>query len=343
MTLDNRETQPAAGTASGPSAQNQNLNARPAAVKGRNAVKPETTLQEDVTAAGLSKVFQRHGRVDLEPMPSDDPNDPLNWSSWRKNTMLGLVAWHTLMGPFAAAAIIPAYVVFTQDFGISITQASYLTSGKSTISHKQIFRNLSFFLLQQWEGKTALLGMAQNAQNVDGFLSARFIVQILFLGVFPLLWSPVSSRIGRRPMFLLSTLLSAAITFACAYCRSYGTLMAVRVLQAIFVCPPQAIGAATVNEMFFSHERGQKMGIWALLVGLGPPLAPLIFGFVVYNKSWPWIFCKCIKLPCRSCGWPSFGGSISLLSHRALLTYAENDSTLRIAHVYAFDPQTSSP
>lgn len=51
------------------------------------------------------------------------------------------------------------------------------------------------------------------------------------------------------------------------------------------------------------------MGVWALLVSLGPPLAPLIMGFVgqlpqpvvpshilidsakiVYNKSWHWIF-----------------------------------------------------
>lgn len=63
--------------------------------------KPETTLREDVAAAGLSKVYERHGRVDLIPMPSDDPQDPLNWPAWRKNTLLGLVAWHTLMGPFA--------------------------------------------------------------------------------------------------------------------------------------------------------------------------------------------------------------------------------------------------
>lgn len=33
--------------------------------------KPETALREDVAAAGLEKVYQRHGRVDLDPMPSD--------------------------------------------------------------------------------------------------------------------------------------------------------------------------------------------------------------------------------------------------------------------------------
>ena len=96
----------------------------------RGQRKPETSLLEDVAAAGLSKVYERHGRIDLEPMPSDDSADPLNWSSWRKNTMLGLVAWHTLMGPFSAAAVIPAFMVFSAEFGISITQASYFVSGE---------------------------------------------------------------------------------------------------------------------------------------------------------------------------------------------------------------------
>lgn len=105
-----------------------------------------------------------------------------------------------------------------------------------------------------------------------------------------MLWSPVSSRIGRRPVYLASTLISAALALACAYCTSYGTLIAVRILQAIAISPPQSTGAATITEMFFEHERGAKIGVWALLVTLGPPLAPLIFGFVVYHLRWQWIF-----------------------------------------------------
>lgn len=111
------------------------------------ALKSESTLREDVRSAGLEKVYERHGRIDLNPMPSDDPQgkevvtgfnlllsrtsyiDPLNWRPWRKNVLLVLVSIHALMGPFAAAATIPAYTTFAADFGISVTQASYTTSG----------------------------------------------------------------------------------------------------------------------------------------------------------------------------------------------------------------------
>lgn len=79
----------------------------------------------------------------------------------------------------------------------------------------------------------------------------------------PLFWSPISSRIGRRPVYLVSALISAAMALAGGFCHSYGTLMATRVLQAIFISPAQSIGASTVHELFFEHEKGAKMGAWS--------------------------------------------------------------------------------
>lgn len=38
-----------------------------------------------------------------------------------------------------------------------------------------------------------------------------------------------------------------------------------------------------VNEMFFLHEKGQKLGIWTLLTSLGPPMAPLLTGPLTYH------------------------------------------------------------
>lgn len=39
-------------------------------------------------------LIQRHGTVDLDPLPSADPADPYNWPQWKKVANLSCVAFH---------------------------------------------------------------------------------------------------------------------------------------------------------------------------------------------------------------------------------------------------------
>jgi len=39
-------------------------------------------------------LIQRHGTVDLDPLPSADPADPYNWPQWKKVLNLSCVAFH---------------------------------------------------------------------------------------------------------------------------------------------------------------------------------------------------------------------------------------------------------
>jgi len=50
---------------------------------------PRATYINTGEAAGISQehrdyLIQRHGTVDLHPLPSSDPADPYNWPSWKK-------------------------------------------------------------------------------------------------------------------------------------------------------------------------------------------------------------------------------------------------------------------
>ena len=42
--------------------------------------------------------------------------------------------------------------------------------------------------------------------------------------------------------------------------------MIARIFQSIFNSPAGAIGGAVVVDLFFSHERAQKMGIWTYVL-----------------------------------------------------------------------------
>jgi MFS family permease len=115
-------------------------------------------------------------------------------------------------------------------------------------------------------------------------------LQIAILGGAPLFWRPLSTRYGRRPIFIISLIGSMAFNIGCAKSQTYGAMAACRALQAFFISPPNAIGSAVVVETFFKKERARYMGVWTVMITIGIPLAPLIFGFVTTHVGYRWIY-----------------------------------------------------
>ncbi|KAJ4363514.1 hypothetical protein N0V83_009809 [Neocucurbitaria cava] len=188
-------------------------------------------------------LLQRHGTIDLDPLPTMGDVDPYNWTTWKKVLNLIFVAFHACMSVFAAASIIPAYENIAADLGVSLQRTSYLTS-----------------------------------------------LQIAILGVAPLFWRPLSTRYGRRPIFIISLIGSLLFNVGCAKSKTYATMATCRAFQAFFISPPSAIGSAVVVETFFRKERAKYMGIWTVMITIGIPLAPLIFGFVTFRVGYRWIY-----------------------------------------------------
>jgi hypothetical protein len=78
---------------------------------------------------------------DVAPMPlqepiehdsytREDPANPRNWPGWKKNAQILMVAFHSMSATFVAAGIIPAYESLAEEYGITVPQASYLTSAQ---------------------------------------------------------------------------------------------------------------------------------------------------------------------------------------------------------------------
>jgi MFS family permease len=115
-------------------------------------------------------------------------------------------------------------------------------------------------------------------------------LQIAILGGAPLFWRPLSNRFGRRPIFLLSLVCSLVGNIGCAKSHSFAQMAACRAIVAFFISPAAAIGSAVVTESFFKKDRARYMGIWTLMVTIGVPVSPLIFGFVTNSIGYVWIY-----------------------------------------------------
>lgn len=87
-----------------------------------------------LTAEHHDFLMKRHGSVQLDPLPSSDPLDPLNWPSWKKNYEIILIAFHAFSCAFMQAGISPAYEAMAEEYGKSMTEISYLTSAQICIA-----------------------------------------------------------------------------------------------------------------------------------------------------------------------------------------------------------------
>ncbi|KOS42183.1 hypothetical protein ACN38_g6923 [Penicillium nordicum] len=113
---------------------------------------------------------------------------------------------------------------------------------------------------------------------------------IAILGGAPLFWRPLCNRYGRRPIFLISLICSLIGNVGCANSPSYATMGLCRAITAFFISPAAVIGSAVVAETFFRKDRARCMGGWTLMVTLGVPAAPFIFGFVALRVGYRWIY-----------------------------------------------------
>jgi hypothetical protein len=101
----------------------------PSTIEDKTAIHLESpSRQPSISEDTKRYILERHGTLELDPLPSTSAQDPLNWPAWKKDTQLLMVAFHAMMNTFMAAGIIPGFHDFSVKYGTTIEQASYLTS-----------------------------------------------------------------------------------------------------------------------------------------------------------------------------------------------------------------------
>ncbi|KAI0185826.1 major facilitator superfamily domain-containing protein [Xylaria flabelliformis] len=120
--------------------------------------------------------------------------------------------------------------------------------------------------------------------------SYELTVFLVFSAAGPLFVLPVANTYGRRPLFLAGSLLAAVTNIAAAYSSSWTGILVTRVFNGIATGWLTALGPPTICDLYFYHERGFYMGIWAFFINNGAHVAPLIGGPIAQNLGWRWCF-----------------------------------------------------
>ncbi|KAK4898423.1 hypothetical protein LTR27_004019 [Elasticomyces elasticus] len=107
------------------------------------------------------------------------------------------------------------------------------------------------------------IGKAFHITTVEA--SYSLTMYIIWAAVGPLLAVPLANTFGRRPVYLVGNLVAGICNVAGGYSPSWAGVMATRAFVGIFAGSPATIGPATICDMYFMHERGFYMGVWATL------------------------------------------------------------------------------
>ncbi|KAI8630689.1 MFS general substrate transporter [Xylariaceae sp. FL1651] len=169
----------------------------------------------------------------LFPVPAEDPNDPLQWSNFKKTMILIICSFYSFLANAALIGPSPYINLWAEEFNISPTEASQLIS----------YPNLAF-----------------------GFGSLIFV--------------PLYLKIGRRPVMLISLIVFCAGIIGSSQCTTYGGLMAARVIHGFGSCVCEALPVQLVNDIFFLHERGERIGYYTVCLCLGT-FASLPAGYIL--------------------------------------------------------------
>ncbi|KIW17089.1 hypothetical protein PV08_04280 [Exophiala spinifera] len=183
------------------------------------------------------------GDIVLDPTPSQDPNDPLNWSPRRKILSTICANLYTWCTGVAVSTVYSVLVPISQATGISVTTLNQGT----------------------------------------GYM-------FLFLGWGLLFWQPFALRYGKRLTFLISVLGAIATSMWSPYVRSNGEWIARCIVMGFFIAPIEALPEISVTDIYFTHQRGTWMGVYAFSLAGSNYFTPVICGFIADQQSWAWVF-----------------------------------------------------
>ncbi|KAI0009927.1 major facilitator superfamily domain-containing protein [Xylariaceae sp. FL0662B] len=113
---------------------------------------------------------------------------------------------------------------------------------------------------------------------------------MLFMGLSPMFWSPLSEVYGRRIVTLITAAAFLICSAATALAPNLAAFFVFRLLTAFEGTSFILVGSAVIGDIYRPTERGTALGWFLSGTLVGPALGPFIGGVIVTYRSWRVIF-----------------------------------------------------
>lgn len=122
--------------------------------------------------------------------------------------------------------------------------------------------------------------LAKKLQTSQDAVNLSIAIYPIFFACMQLVYGPLLDRYGRRKMLLIGFMFYVCATIGAALSDTVTQLIIFRALQAMGVAVGSVAAITIIGDLFEGQKRGRSMGIYQMLVALGPGLGPVVGGIV---------------------------------------------------------------
>ncbi|KAI0483283.1 MFS general substrate transporter [Xylariaceae sp. FL0804] len=136
----------------------------------------------------------------------------------------------------------------------------------------------------------ALPAIARDLHVSEELVNLTVTSYLIFQGLTPSLWGPLSDAKGRRIAYCCTFVLLIGACVGLAESRNYATLVALRCLQSAGSASTIALGAGVIGDITTRADRGGYMGVFQAGSLVPVALGPVVGGALAGSLGWRAIF-----------------------------------------------------
>ncbi|KAJ7221497.1 major facilitator superfamily domain-containing protein [Mycena pura] len=137
---------------------------------------------------------------------------------------------------------------------------------------------------------SAIPEVASTYNTTGSIINVSNAVYLVFMGLSPCFWAPMSQVYGRRWICLFSAFLFFACSLGTALSPNLAAFFVFRALTAFQGTSFLIVGASCLGDIYRPVDRATAMGWFLSGTLIGPAIGPFIAGVIVTYRSWRVIF-----------------------------------------------------